>query len=88
MKAAEVSGEQEGRRHETASGRQQMRPLAVVEVPDAPEQRIRDGKIEQTLQRVSAPLDTRDLLDFDRIAKKLIAALDRPAAEEGTPTST
>lgn len=40
------------------------------------------------VQRVSAPLDTRDLLDFDRIAKKLIAALDRPDDEEGTPTST
>ncbi|NTX01983.1 MULTISPECIES: hypothetical protein [Myxococcus] len=40
------------------------------------------------VQRVSAPLATRDLLDFDRIAKKLIAALDRPDDEEGTSTST
>ncbi|MCP3138563.1 MarR family winged helix-turn-helix transcriptional regulator [Pyxidicoccus xibeiensis] len=33
------------------------------------------------VQQVSAPLDTRDLVDFDRIAKKLIAALDSPSAE-------
>jgi hypothetical protein len=32
------------------------------------------------VQRVSAPLDTRDLVDFDRIAKKIIAALDTPSA--------
>jgi DNA-binding MarR family transcriptional regulator len=32
------------------------------------------------VQRVSAPLDTRDFVDFDRIAKKIIAALDTPSA--------
>ncbi|NTX53946.1 hypothetical protein [Myxococcus sp. CA039A] len=40
------------------------------------------------VQRGAAPLDTRALLDVDRIAKKLIAALDRPDDEEGTSTST
>lgn len=35
---------------------------------------------KRLVERVSAPLDARDLADFDRIAKKLVATLDAPPA--------
>jgi DNA-binding MarR family transcriptional regulator len=36
----------------------------------------------QLAARVVAPLDERDLEDFDRIAKKILAALATPATDD------
>lgn len=38
------------------------------------------------IERLSAPLNERDLVDFDRIAKKLIAAFSADSADQNDPT--
>lgn len=40
---------------------------------------------EATFARIAAVLDERDLEDFDRIAKKILAALENPADESKKP---
>ena len=43
-------------------------------------ERVEEAR-EEIIQRIAAALDEKDVEDFDRIAKKILAALEEPVNE-------